>query len=81
MNVQHARPQWYGYLYQKSQSDQIMLACAEADMAIKLTTVKARITFIFIRFSKGAGSAYADVTFEDAWPLQLSGDYYLVYTP
>jgi hypothetical protein len=29
----------------------------------------------------GAGSAYADVTFEDAWPLQLLCDYYLVYTP
>jgi hypothetical protein len=56
------------------------LAWAEADIAIKPPTVKARIKFIFIAFSWSAGSAYADVTFEGDRPLQLSGDYYLVYT-
>jgi hypothetical protein len=50
-------------------------------MATKPATVKARIKFIFIVFPLGAGSAYADVTFEGAWPLQLLCDYYLVYTP
>lgn len=34
----------------------------------------------FHRSFLGAGSAYADVTVEDAWPLQLLCDYYLVYT-
>jgi hypothetical protein len=43
-----------------------LLACAEADIATKPATVKARIKFIFIGLSLGAGSAYADVTFEDA---------------
>jgi hypothetical protein len=63
-----------------SQARSNTLACAEADIAIKPPTVRARIRFIFIAFSPGAGSAYADVTFEDAWLLQLLCDYYLVYT-
>jgi hypothetical protein len=56
------------------------LACADADIATKPPIVRARIRFIFIAIFLGAGSAYADVTFEDAWPLQLLCDYYLVYT-
>ena len=42
------------------------LACADADIATKPPIVRARIRFIFIAIFLGAGSAYADVTFEDA---------------
>jgi hypothetical protein len=53
-------------LYQRVSQPIKLLACAEADMAIKPPTVKARIKFIFIAISPGAGGAYADVTFEGA---------------
>ena len=57
------------------------IACAEADMASKLATVRARIRVNFmVCLLSRVGGAYADGTVGDAWPLQLSCNYYLVYT-
>jgi hypothetical protein len=55
------------------------IACAEADIAIKPTTVSARISVIFTGNSWCAGSASHKITFVDDPPLQLLCDYYLVY--
>jgi hypothetical protein len=50
-------------------------------MASIPATVKARIRVIFMGgLLSAVGGAYADGTVGDAWPLQLSCNYYLVYT-
>jgi hypothetical protein len=55
------------------------LAWADADMASRPAAVRPRITFNFMGNSCRAGSAYADVTYEDACSLQLLCNYYLIY--
>jgi hypothetical protein len=56
------------------------LAWAAADMATRLATVRARIRVNFMGgLLARVGGAYANITVGDAWPLQLSCDYYLVY--
>ena len=51
-------------------------------MASNPATVRARIRVIFMGgLLARVGGAYADGTVGDAWPLQLSCNYYLVYKP
>jgi hypothetical protein len=59
-----------------SQIQKHSLACAEADMATSVATVKARITFIFI------GLSWAQVARMQMLPLKMPGCYnfYVIIT-